>query len=162
MKKYLVAIAMTIACQTTFAQSTQELFEEFGKEYNAESINVSPFLMSIGRLFMDNDTPTIAKRIKSMKILDLEDCSESVKARFSMQANNLHLEGYEPMIQVNEDGEKVRIFALPHKQGIKELLFICTGGDDCALIQLKGNIRKEDIAELVNEQTSKKRENGRK
>ena len=160
MKTYLLAIAMIIACQSTFAQSTQDLFDEFGKEYNAESISISPFLMSIGRLFMDNDTPTIAKQIKSIKILDLEDCTDSVKTRFGERTNKQKLEGYEPMIQVNEDGEKVRIFALPYKERIKELLLICTGDDDCTLIQMKGNIRKEDIAELVNEQTRKK--NGRK
>jgi len=160
MKTYLIAIAMMIACQSTFAQSTQDLFDEFGKEYNAESVSISPFLMSLGRLFMDNDTPTIAKRIKSIKILDLEDCTDNVKTRFGERANKLQLEGYEPMIQINEDGEKVRIFALPYKERIKELLLICTGDDDCTLIQMKGNIRKEDIAELVNEQTRKK--NGRK
>ena len=160
MRTYLIAIAMMIACQSTIAQNTQDLFEEFGKEYNAETVSISPFLMSIGRLFMDNDTPTIAKRIKSMKVLDLEDCTDSVKARFAERANKLQLERYEPMLQVNEDGEKVRIFARPNKKGIKELLFICTGNENCTLIQMKGNIRKEDIAELVNEQTSKK--DGRK
>lgn len=160
MKKIIAVLALVIACQSTFAQSTQELFDEFGKEYNAESVSISPFLMSIGRLFMDNDTPTIAKRIKSLRVLDLEDCTDSVKARFTERTNKLQLEGYEPMIQVNEDGEKVRIFALPNKKGIKELLIICTGSDECTLIQMKGKIRKEDIAELVNEQTSKK--NGRK
>lgn len=161
MKTYLMAIAVMIACQSTFAQSTQDLFDEFDKEYNAESVSISPFLMSIGRLFMDNDTPTIAKRIKSMKVLDLEDCTDSVKARFTEKANKLQLGGYEPMLQVNEDGEKVRIFALPYKKGIKELILVCTGNDDCALIHMKGKIRKEDIAKLVNEQTSKKK-NGRK
>ena len=160
MKTYLIAIAMMIACQSTIAQNTQDLFDEFGKEYNAETVSISPFLMSIGRLFMDNDTPTIAKRIKSMKVLDLEDCTDSVKARFAERANKLQLERYEPMLQVNEDGEKVHIFARPNKKGIKELLFICTGNENCTLIQMKGNIRKEDIAELVNEQTSKK--DGRK
>ena len=34
MKKYLVAIALMIACQSTFAQSTKDIFEEFGKDAN--------------------------------------------------------------------------------------------------------------------------------
>ena len=83
MKKYLVAIALMIACQNTFAQSTKEIFEEFGKEWNAESVSIPSFIMSIGRLFMDDDTPEIAKSIDFMKILDLEDCSSKVKARFN-------------------------------------------------------------------------------
>lgn len=155
MKKTIATLALMIACQGIFAQSTDDLFKEFGKETKAESVSISPFMMSFGRFFMDNDIPTIAKRIRSMKVLDLGDCSESVKKKFTKRTNNLRLEGYEPMIQVNEDGEKIRIFALPHKESIKELLFICNGKDDCSLIQMKGDIRREDIAELVNEQTRK-------
>ena len=160
MKKYLVAIALMIACQNTFAQSTKEIFEEFGKEWNAESVSIPSFIMSIGRLFMDDDTPEIAKSIDFMKILDLEDCSSKVKARFNEKVNNLQLEGYETMIQTIENGEKVRILTRMENDAIRELLIVCTGNDDCALIQLNGKIKKEDIAELVNEET-KKRKNGR-
>ena len=160
MKKYLVAIALMIACQTTFAQSTKDLFEEFGKEWYAESVSISPFLMTIGHLFMDSDIPDIAKSISSMKVLDLEDCSSKVKTRFNEKVNNLQLEGYETMIQTIENGEKVRILTRMKNDAIRELLIVCTGNDDCALIQLNGKIKKEDIAELVNEET-KKRKNGR-
>ena len=160
MKKYLVAIALMIACQNTFAQSTKDIFEEFGKEWNAESVTISPFLMTIGRLFMDNDTPNIVKSIRSMKVLDLEDCSNKVKTRFNEKVNSLQLEGYETMIQTIENGEKVRILTRMENDAIRELLIVCTGNDDCALIQLNGKIKKEDIAELVNEET-KKRKNGR-
>lgn len=160
MKKYLVAIALMIACQSTFAQSTKDIFEEFGKEWNAESVSISPFLMSIGRMFMDSDTPDIAKSIRSMKVLDLEDCSDRVKARFNEKVNNLQLEGYETMIQSIENGEKVRILTRIEDNTVRELLIVCTGNDDCALIQLNGKIKQEDIAELVNEET-KKRKDGR-
>ena len=160
MKKYLVAIALMIACQNTFAQSTKDIFEEFGKEWNAESVTISPFLMTIGRLFMDNDTPDIVKSIRSMKVLDLEDCSNKVKTRFNEKVNSLQLEGYETMIQTIDNGEDVRILSRMENDAIRELLIVCTGNDDCALIQLNGKIKKEDIAELVNEET-KNRKNGR-
>jgi hypothetical protein len=109
---------------------------------------------------MDSDTPDIAKSISSMKVLDLEDCSSKVKTRFNEKVNNLQLEGYETMIQTIENGEKVRILTRMENDAIRELLIVCTGNDDCALIQLNGKIKKEDIAELVNEET-KKRKNGR-
>ena len=156
MKKIIATLALFIACQATFAQNIDTLFEKFSKEQQAESVSIPPFMMSLGKLFMSNEDLSIAKGISSLRILDLEDCPTNVKERFSEQVNKLHLEGYEPMIQVNEDGEKVRIFALPYKDSIKELLLVCSGKDDCALIQMKGKIKKEDIAQLVNEQTSKK------
>ena len=156
MKKIIATLALIIVCQGIFAQNIDTLFEKFSKEQQAESVSIPPFMMSLGKLFMSDEDLSIAKGIRSLRILDLEDCPTTVKERFSEQVNKLHLEGYEPMIQVNEDGEKVRIFALPYKDSIKELLLICSGKDDCALIQMKGKIKKEDIAQLVNEQTSKK------
>ena len=156
MKKIIATLALIIVCQGIFAQNIDTLFEKFSKEQQAESVSIPPFMMSLGKLFMSDEDLSIAKGISSLRILDLEDCPTTVKERFSEQVNKLHLEGYEPMIQVNEDGEKVRIFALPYKDSIKELLLVCSGKDDCALIQMKGKIKKEDIAQLVNEQTSKK------
>lgn len=158
MKKYLIAIALMIIYQTTFAQSTKDIFEEFGKEWNAESVTISPFLMSLGRLFMDSDTPEITKSIRSMKVLDLEDCSDKVKERFNRKINNLQSKGYETMIQTIDNGEKVRILTRLEKDVIRELLIVCTGNDDCALIQLNGKIKKENIAQLVNEETRKRNE----
>jgi len=158
MKKYLIAIALMIIYQTTFAQSTKDIFEEFGKEWNAESVTISPFLMSLGRLFMDSDTPEITKSIRSMKVLDLEDCSDKVKERFNRKINNLQSEGYETMIQTIDNGEKVRILTRIEKDVIRELLIVCTGNDDCALIQLNGKIKKEYIAQLVNEETRRRNE----
>ena len=159
MKKIIATLALIIVCQGIFAQNIDTLFEKFSKEQQAESVSIPPFMMSLGKLFISDEDLSIAKGIRSLRILDLEDCPTTVKERFSEQVNKLHLEGYEPMIQVNEDGEKVRIFALPYKGNIKELLLVCSGKDDCTLIQMKGKIKKEDIAQLVNEQTSKK--NGR-
>ena len=156
MKKIIATLALIIVCQGIFAQNIDTLFEKFSKEQQAESVSIPPFMMSLGKLFISDEDLSIAKGIRSLRILDLEDCPTTVKERFSEQVNKLHLEGYEPMIQVNEDGEKVRIFALPYKDCIKELLLVCSGKDDCALIQMKGKIKKEDIVQLVNEQTSKK------
>ena len=156
MKKIILTLALGIICQSSFAQNIDNLFEKFSKECQAENISIPPFMMSLGKLFMSDEGLSIVKGIRSLRILDLEDCPTTVKERFAEQVNKLHLEGYEPMIQVNEDGEKVRIFALPYKDSIKELLLVCSGKDDCILMQMKGKIKKEDIAHLVNEQTSKK------
>lgn len=60
------------------------------------------------------------------------------------------------MIQAIEDGEKVRILTRMENESIRELLIVCTGNGDCALIQLNGNIKKEDIAELVNKETKRR------
>ena len=52
MKKYILALALLFICHIGFAQNLNSLFDEFGKEPNAECINISPFMMTIGMMFM--------------------------------------------------------------------------------------------------------------
>ena len=93
MKKIFATLALIIACQSTFSQNIDTLFEKFSKEQRAESVSIPPFMMSIGKLFMSDKDLSIAKGIHSLRILDLEDCPANVKERFSEQVNKLHLEG---------------------------------------------------------------------
>lgn len=161
MKKYIFTLLMLIACQLSYGQSIDSLFDEFGSAQNADCVNVSPFLMSIGKMFAGNDKDAeIIGKVKSMRVLDLEECSESIKTRFSKKANKLSLDGYEELMRVNDSGEKVRVLMKEKKDVIRELLFVITGNDDCTLVQINGKFTKDDIDKLVNQETGKK--NGRR
>jgi hypothetical protein len=50
MKKYILALALLFICHIGFAQNLNSLFDEFGKEPNAECINISQFMMTIGKM----------------------------------------------------------------------------------------------------------------
>ena len=66
MKKYILALALLFICHIGFAQNLNSLFDEFGKEPNAECINISPFMMTIGKMFMGNDNDAkLARKFKS-------------------------------------------------------------------------------------------------
>ena len=158
MKKYIFTlIVMLASCQITFAQDVKSIFNEFKDESKAECISISPFMMSLGKMFMGNEEGTdIAKKVKSMRILDLEDCPAKVKERFAQRINKLDTKGYETLIKVNDDGKKVRIMTKSHKEIINEMLIICIEDNDCTLIQMNCKIKKKDIAQLVDEQTNKK------
>ena len=159
MKKYLLTMAiMLTVCQLTVAQNISSIMNEFKNEQNAECIHISPFMMSIGKLFMGNEEGTdIARKVKSIRILDLEDCSADVKERFVKRVDKLTPKGYETLMQVNDNGEKVRIMTKTKNNTIHEMLIFCIENKDCSLIQMNCKIKKEDIAQLVNEQTSKKK-----
>ena len=158
MKKYIAILALMIACQTGFAQSTKTLFREFGQEERAECISLSPLLMGFARLFMDDDeSERMVKKINSIKILDLGECSEQVKSRFLRKVNRLDLQGYERVMQTKEDGEKVQVLLKMQDNAVRELLIISAGKENCSLIQLSGKIRQEDIAGLVEDETNKRK-----
>ena len=56
MKKYILALALLFICHIGFAQNLNSLFDEFGKEPNAECINISPFMMTIGKMLWEMTT----------------------------------------------------------------------------------------------------------
>lgn len=157
MKKYIFTLLLLSACHLIYGQNIDKLFDEFGKEPNAECVHISPFMMSIGRLFASNgEEGKIMGKINSMRVLDLEECPAEVKERFDKQAGKAATGEYEELMRVNDQGEKVRIWMKMQKEVIRELLFVCTGNGDCTLVQIKGKFSKDDIDILVNEETGKK------
>ena len=64
-----------------------------------------------------------------------------MKARFTKRVASLNGHGYETMVRAKDQDGSVQILVKEKKDIIKELLIICGGKDDCALILLKGNIR---------------------
>ena len=157
MKKYIFTLLLLFVCHLGYAQSMDSLFYEFGNERNADYVKVSSFMMKLGRMFSGNDEDTrFMRKIKSMKVLDLEECAPSVKERFNQKMNKMKPNDYEELMRVNDEGEKVRVLMKMKKETIRELLFVCTGKEDCTLVQINGKFTKEDIDQLVNQETGKK------
>ena len=50
----------------------------------------------------------------------------------------------------------IRVLMKTKKETIRELLFVCTGKEDCTLVQINGKFTKDDINKLVNQETGKK------
>ena len=153
MKKYAVALILTVICQTGFAQSAESLFNYFKNEKGMESVSVSPFLMKFARLFMDEEDKNnpMIKGINSVQVLDLEESPKEVQERFAKEVKKLNLNGYETWIQAKEDGETVKIVAKVKDDVVRELLILSTGDDNCALVLMKGKIKREDIQAIIDD-----------
>lgn len=160
MKKYFF-IVMLLSAQMLCAVNVNSIINEFKDAKKAEYVSVPWILMKMGHMFMDKDDKNdIAGRINSVRVLDLEECSERVKTRFTKRIASLNGHGYETLVRAKDQDGSVQILVKEKKDIIKELLIVCGGKDDCALIQLKGNIRQEDIDKLIEQETEKR--NGRK
>ena len=155
MKKFVFTLLLVFVCHLGYAQGINGLFNEFGSEKNADCVKVSSFMMSLGKMFAGHDEDAkIIRKIKSIKVLDLESCTASVKERFNKKVNKLNLKGYDELMRVNDEGEKVRVLMKTKKETIRELLFVCTGKEDCTLVQINGKFTKDDIDKLVKQERS--------
>lgn len=162
MKTYLTAIILMIACQHTFAQSTDKLFEMFRNEQGADYVKVSPLMMKVAQLFTSNQSTEsrFIKGIKSAQVLDLEECDTATKERFKKQATELELKGYETLFVAKEDEETVKMLCKSDEKNIRELLVFTLSEEDCGVIRMKGKIKKDDIAVIISD--DKVMINGRK
>lgn len=163
MKKIIAALALTMVCQGTFAQNIDALFSQFKNEKGAEFINMPTLVIKFARTFMsiNNDKSYhFMKGVKSVKVLDMEDCTSEVKKDFLQETQKLNLHGYETLVETQEDGEKVKLIAKMNEEAISELIILITGNKDCGLSLIKGKIKKEDISVMMTE--DKIRIDGRK
>ena len=144
MKKIIATLALIIACQGIFAQNIKSIIDEFKEVKGVEYTKVPRRVFLLGN----------NKGIKSICYLNLESCPSEVKEDFRQKVNQL--EGYEVLFQGKEGGEMYKLIAKKNNETIRELIILITGKDDCGLTLMKGKIKKEDIAQLVNEQTGKK------
>ena len=157
MKKYL--LIMLFSVQAVWAGNVNSIINEFKDADKAEYVSVPWVLMKLGHIFMDKDDKNdIAARLSSVRVLDLEECSSRIKAKFTKRIATLNRHGYETLVRAKDDDGSVQILAKGKKDIIKELLIVCGGNENCALILLKGNIRQEDIDKLVQQETEKRNE----
>lgn len=148
MKKIIATLALIIACQGTFAQNIDTLFSQFKDKEGADYMNIPTLMLKFMRTFTKSNNDKsyhFIKGIKSVKVLDMEDCTQEVKAEFLQEAKKLKLNGYETLVQTNEDGEEVQIIAKIDRENINDLIILITGKEDCGLTFMKGKIKKEDI-----------------
>lgn len=165
MKKIFIFIIALTLSQLAFASSIQnasadDIFNEFSSAQNAEYVNINPFITWLGKQFIGDDADAaIVKKTKSVRVLDLDDCSTEEKAKFSKRINALNTKGYEEMMRVNDKGERVKILAKIKDEIIHQMLIVCSGNDDCVLVEVNGKFTMDDITGVVNSQTGRK--NGR-
>ncbi len=140
MKKYIIVLLLCIfASQLSFGQDADDLFRIFSKEKNATGINLNGFMVTCIKPFVKDIIG-----IKSVKILDLDNCSPSVKDNFAMNITNLETYGYETVVKSNENSEVTRIMLKISNDAIKELLVVTTGNSTC-MVRIKGNLKKSQI-----------------
>lgn len=153
----LLAFCSLTAC-ANYETTDTDILESFRNEPNAEFVHVPKFLLKIGTTFArvnaddtdERQALKLASKINSVKVLDLDDCSQNVKARFTEETENLEDKGYESLIRINDDGENVRIFLRRNKDSITELLILDSSDDDLSMVQLKGKIKESEIGRLIN------------
>jgi hypothetical protein len=153
-KGIFITLLTVIICQVGFSKKTSQitetsdivtierLFIDFAKEKNTVHIKVGGFTMALARLF------TNTKGVFGIEVYSFYECNREVKNKFNTAVKNLKDKSYETLVSTSKNGEKKKIFLKIKDDCISEIIVIA-GGDDPALIRIKGKIKPDDIKSVI-------------
>ena len=149
MKKIFTLFALTLLLATnSMAQTAADIFNEFKDKPNVQFVSLPKTLMSLAANGVeDENKKELLKKMDSIVILSIEDDNQLVK-QFEKKVKNLSKKGYEQMVNSNDDGEKAQILVKTKGDAITEMLVISIEDNECALVQICGNIRPQDVNDL--------------
>lgn len=141
---------MTVT-QLTFAQSANSLFNDFSDKKNAVLTTVPKLATKLASSLLDKpDVSDLVKQVKTVKVLNLGDCSSSAKKKFAKKFKALTKEDYENALGVKSN--KLEGSTTLIKQDgdiIKEIAVLNYYDDFCIGVLVTGEINVSDLDNVV-------------
>lgn len=141
MKKILVLIVLTIAATLVYGQkSIDDLFERYAGKDGFTTVTINGNFLKWARNLGDNDKEnSLPVNISEIRILAQEDKNIPVENFYSLVIKDIDLNSYDEFMRVKSSDQDLRMLVRSEGNRFKEFLLIA-GGEDNALIQVKGNM----------------------
>jgi len=154
MKCLALALLLLPGVPATAQTSVKGLMKTYSKMEGAEYTHLSKMVMAMVKAMakgekLDKTERSVVKALRSIRVLNLEECSEQVKQQFREDAKQLNTSMYERLIEHREEGEETTILVRMRGEKVKELVVLTYDWGDCQLVSLKCNARMDDIKQLL-------------
>jgi hypothetical protein len=151
MKKILLFSALMIAINIASAQkSIDSLFEKYAGRDGFTTVTINGSLCKLAACMSDNDDDNqMPANITEIRILTQDDENMKVENFYDMVIRDIDLNNYEEFMRVKESDQDLRILVRTEGRKFREFLLIA-GGNDNALIQIKGNMTLDEAKRLSN------------
>ena len=156
MKKILLISLLMGMSMALKAQTLDQFVERFSKVEKAEVVNLNKEILS-QMMAMNPEAQTeeasekmaktkeILSKLKFVNILSLEGSPQPDRKAFCEAAETLNVEGLELLVDVNEDGEHVKIFANIEENRCKELVVLSASEKEPAMVHVVGDFDMEKM-----------------
>jgi len=151
MKKSLLFVSLLIAFDIVSAQkSIDALFEKYAGRDGFTTVTINGSLCKLAAFLGDDtDNNQMPANITGIRILTQDDENMKVENFYDLVIRDINLSEYEEFMRVKESDQDLRILIKSEGRKFSELLLIA-GGNDNALIQIKGNITPDEAKKLSN------------
>jgi hypothetical protein len=149
MKKLMLFIVLTITGTLAWGQkSIDDLFEKYAGKDGFTTVTINGNLLKLAHCFGDKEEEnSIPKNITEIRVLAQEDSNLKVGNFYNLVINDIDLKNYEEFMRVKKSDQDLRMLVRTEGKVFKEFLLIA-GGNDNALIQIKGNLTLDEAKKL--------------
>lgn len=133
------------------AQSIDRFISQFESNNDAQVIHMDKNMIK-KELADDSDNEEdrkLAEKIDSMNVLVISSNKGKMVERFDKTLPNFEQDGYEEMINANQNTSKVKILSKTGKSSIKEIIVIVSDKEQRVFVQIFGNVKPEEIEKMV-------------
>ena len=151
MKKIIfITFAAAVLCQPCFSENyialqqntVDALFSNFSKEKKVTHVKIGGLIMAFARAFTDT------MGVTGVEVFSFDECDNQVKEKLNDAIKNLKDSTFETIVSTTQDGERTKVLVKIKDDYINEIIIIA-GGNDPALVRIKGKIRPDDIQNVV-------------
>ena len=151
MKRLFFISLLLISVIAAYGQkSIDALFEKYAGKDGFTTVTINGSLLKLAKCFDGDsaDTDKLPKGLTEIRILSQEDKALKVGNFYDMVIKDLDLNVYEEFMRVKDSDQDMRMLVRTEGKRLKEFLLIC-GGEDNAIIQIKGDMSIEDARKLA-------------
>ncbi|MBS7274349.1 MAG: DUF4252 domain-containing protein [Bacteroidales bacterium] len=155
MKRIIMAIAATLICAASFAQSGKSIYNKYSDKSNVTAVYISPAMFKMMGQLPEIDTPdgdfNIAPVVKEMSgMYMIESGNPSINNALKADVEKYISNGtFELLMEAKEDGELVRLYTMGDKDTVSSFVMTVFEKTECVFLCIEGKIPRKELEELI-------------
>jgi Domain of unknown function (DUF4252) len=146
--------------------SIRQFYRQHKKDQGMINATLPGWIIKLGvgiaRPFVDDEEARIAldlaRKVGKTRFMVSEDECYISQGQYMKLLAGVKKDGFEPLIQVRDEGENVTILSREKKGMLRNLLIMVRSDDSFVLLSLKTKIKPDDLAKMINDILKLKKE----
>lgn len=149
-RTYIIATLLTLC--SVFSYGQQSFFDKYAEMDGVTSVYITKSMLSLipsGNTNVNGvNIGNIANRLDNIQILSSDEPEIIAKLRKETSSINTR-NGFEELMRVRDDGEKITIYYKDKKKEKKEFILLTDEKDEFTIISITGDLTLQEIQGIV-------------
>lgn len=143
-------LAAAFTLQVQAGNGFDNLYSKYSGKENITTVNLTESMLKIASKFLDEDDAEAREVLSSIKSVKILVSEESMGEEFYKEAMSvIDAGGYEDLMRVQDEEDRVRIAVVEAGDIIKDLIIIAESVEEIALINVTGDIDVNKIGKAL-------------